>query len=629
MANNSLVPNTGTEDTGKSGASAAATRIQRAIRLPLSSLRARLLALIAFATLPAVLFIFFVAARERTALLERLESDARHVASLASREHRQQIRGARELLRWLGKKLSSEDTPLANLTDSDFLQALLAGHPQLANIGLLSPDGHVLASAYPLSNFPTMADNPAFLAALESNDVATGTYIVSPIFDRATLNYAYAVRDAGHRVLSVLFCGLDLNWLSHIAEEVEFPGPFSLLITDQDGRVLTYANSPHPEIAVKGTFRLPGVAALSASGEGKLLTLEGLGVRRYFVSARLKEDPNLHVAVSLPYDQVMRESNFVFYRTLGILALLTLFTTMIVYFATEVAVLRALRILARTVRRFGAGELTARVPLVRGYNELASLARSFNTMADALAARHAEAQENQARLRALSERLRQAREMEAARISRELHDEIGQLLTSLKFGLARLPAHCTPADETTPCADVLKSSVDEMNQQITAALDFVRRIAGDLRPSVLDKLGLAAGLEWQANKLASRTGLSVRVEAGDFPQPLSESISVTLFRIAQEALTNVVRHAEATVAEVRLHNTEDGVLLEIWDNGKGMAKAFTAPGQSLGIVGMRERAILIGGSLSIQSDPGHGTTVSVSAPLTTHQDEFHANPARG
>jgi signal transduction histidine kinase len=598
-------------------------------RLPFTSLRARLHVLIVLATLPAVLFIFFVAARERTALLDRMESDARHVAHLASREHGHQIRGARELLRWLGAKLAEEGPQSPVVTDPDFLRALLAGHPQLANIGLLSPEGHVLASVYPLPEAASMARNPAFLAALESEEVATGTYLVSPILQQPTLNHAYAVRDAEGRVLFVLFCGLDLHWLARIAKEVNYDGPFSMVIADRDGRILTYANGGNMAAPGVEGLRIPEIASVSASGRGRLLQIEGTDIHRYVVSSQLYDDPNLYVAVSLPYEQVARQSNAIFYRTLAILALLTLFTTTTVYFATEIAVLRSLRLLSRTVHRFGAGDLAARVPINRGYNELTSLGRTFNTMADALAARHEEAIEAQNRLRALSSRVQQVREAEAMRIARELHDEVGQCLTSLKFELSRLPVHCTESGATKGCAETLQASVEGMKDQVTTAIDFVRRISSDLRPSVLDKLGLAAALEWQAQELETRTGLIIEVDAEELDPGLEEEVSVSLFRITQEALTNVVRHAAAGLAEVRLTRAAEGVVLEVKDDGKGMPEDALEDGGSLGIVGMRERALLIGAQLTIESAAGRGTTVRVLVPQASLGNEANAHTAGG
>lgn len=579
------------------------------------SLRGRLLFLICLATLPAILFTFFAAENERAATLTRMERDALHLASLASREHAHQIQGASELLLWLGTKLAREGRQSPILTDPDFQQALLVGHPQLANIGVLSPDGQVLASAYPLSSYRSWLDNPAYLAAMASDTVAAGSYIISPIFDRPTLNHAYAVRDAERRVIAVLFNGLDLEWLSKMARQSYLPNGISLIITDREDRVLALGGTEDPELTDIGKMRIPGISELSRAQHGRMLELAGAGIRRYFVAVPLDQAPGLYVSASLPYEQIMRQASSVFYRTLSGLGILTLFTIAAVFIAAELGILRGLRALAHAAQRLGSGDLSTRAILPRGYGEMSSLATAFNAMADSLAARHNEAIEAQAQLRALAHRLHIAREMEAARISRDLHDEIGQVLTSLKIDLSRLPACCPPGQQTQPCSAKLRDDVAAINRQIGAAVDLVRRISSELRPVVLDKLGLTAALEWQAREIEAHTDLVVQVEAENANPALNEIVAVTLFRIAQEALTNVIRHAEASIIEIELKTADERVILTVSDNGVGIAARSIDTIESLGIIGMRERAMLINGRLSIQGTPGKGTTVTVTAPI--------------
>jgi signal transduction histidine kinase len=577
-------------------------------------LRGRFLFLICLAILPAVLFSFFVAQSERSATLVRTEQDALHLADLAGREHAHQIRGASELLSWLGAKVARDGPNSPVITDPAFLRALLAGHPQLANIGILSPEGWVLTSAYPLANYRSWSDNPAYLAALRSEGVVVGKYLISPIFEQPTLNHAYAVRDAHHDVIVVLFSGLDLGWLSKMPHQSDLPNGFSLLVTDGDGRVLAWGDPARPDVVGAVDARIAGVSELSRSQHGRMLEVDGAGVRRYFVATPL-EATGLFAVVGLPYDSVLRRVNETFYRTLIGLGVLLLFTVAAVFIAAEFGILRGVRSLARAAQRLGAGDLTARAAVPRGHIEFSSLAMAFNTMADSLAARHHEAVDAQARLRALAGRLQVVRETEAARISRDLHDEIGQVLTSLKIDLSRLPLRCAESERYESCAAALKEDIATMSQQIDAAVDFVRHISSDLRPGVLDKLGLTAALEWQARETEARTNLVIQMEADDIGPRLDERFSVTLFRIAQEALTNVVRHAEAHVVEISLVATEEAIVLTVQDDGKGIPADSLESNESVGLIGMRERAILINGQLSIHGVPGQGTTVSVTVPL--------------
>ncbi len=488
---------------------------------------------------------------------------------LASREHAHQIRGARELLSWLGAKLSSEGLRSPFVTDSGFLQALLSGHPQLANIGVLFPDGRVLASAYPLASYRSWQDNPAYRAALGSQDVVAGTYLISPIFERPTLNHAYAARDAHGEVIAVLFNGLDLEWLSGMARQSDLPDAFSLLIADLDGRVLATAGlRGDADAAGTDDLRIPGISELA-----RIAPRTDARHRRGRPPLLRRGTPPGSLGIVRGRRPALRSSpepgHPAFTRTLAALGVLTLFTIATVFVAAELGILRGVRSLAHAAQRFGAGDLRARAMVPRGHTEFASLAASFNTMADSLDVRHREVIETQAQLRALASRLHMVRETEAARISRELHDEIGQVLTSLKIDLSRLQACCPTGQHRLACAEVLSQHVAAASEQIDAAVGFVRRIASELRPGVLDKLGLTAALQWQAHDIEARTELVVQVEADGVDAVLDELLSVTLFRIAQEALTNVVRHARARVVEISLTTTEHEAVLTVPTMARG------------------------------------------------------------
>ncbi|MCC6273931.1 MAG: HAMP domain-containing protein [Deltaproteobacteria bacterium] len=590
-------------------------------------LRGRLLFLVCFATLPAILFTFFVAENERANALIRTEREALHMAGLVSREHSHQIRGARELLEWLGVKLAREGLQSPIVTDRGFLRALLAGHPQLANIGVLAPDGRVLASAYPLPSYRSWSDNPAYLAALRSDKVVSGVYMISPIFERPTLNHAVAVRNEVGEVIAVLFDGLDLEWLSDMVRQSGLPEGSALFIVDREGQVIAHGGQVPDGEAAAQNLRIPDIARLAASQHARLLDI-GDGSHRYLVAASLEGAEGLSVAASLPYDRLLRQANLTFYRTIIVLTVLTLFIIIATFVTAEIGFLRNIRALARVAQRFGSGDLSARANASLKQNEFTLLARTFNAMADSLALRHLESVETQARLRTLANQLQVAREAEAARISRELHDEIGQVLTSLKIELSRLPISCAMGKHEEGCAASLDEGVAMMIGQIEMAMDAVRRISSHLRPGVLDKLGLVAAMEWQARELEARTGLAVQVEADVVDGLLDETLSVTLFRIAQEALTNVVRHAQAKVVEVCLEKSGECIILTVRDDGKGITGEAAESGHSLGIIGMRERAMLINGTLSIHGEPGQGTTVRVVVPLSRVSEGLHAYPAR-
>jgi len=211
-------------------------------------------------------------------------------------------------------------------------------------------------------------------------------------------------------------------------------------------------------------------------------------------------------------------------------------------------------------------------------------------------------------LRALASRLQKVREEERTEVSREIHDELGQALTGLKLDIAWMKSRLPRDHEMmNQCASV----ISRIDQTLTA----VRRIATALRPSVLDQLGLAAALEWQGQEFRSRTGIDVEMDVATDGGAIPDDIGSSVFRILQESLTNVARHAKAKRVRIRLEQTTSLLSLEVSDDGIGAPNKCLDGTKSLGVVGMRERALACGGDFSIVGIPGRGTTVSLHVPL--------------
>jgi signal transduction histidine kinase len=245
------------------------------------------------------------------------------------------------------------------------------------------------------------------------------------------------------------------------------------------------------------------------------------------------------------------------------------------------------------------------VPRPRG--EIRELALAFNVMAESLEQRQREADLAQVRLRGLTERLSAAREDEAARIAQELHDQLGQELTVLKLELENLRRR-------SPSGDALVASIDAIDERIDTAMQTVRRISSELRPSVLDRLGLVAGLEWLLREFARHSNVTTDLAADRDVEPVSPAISTALFRITQEALTNVARHAAASLVEVRLRAQNGRIELRVHDDGRGFLPSSVTDRPSLGLLGIEERARRLGGTAAIESVPGQGTTLVVVLP---------------
>ena len=224
-------------------------------------------------------------------------------------------------------------------------------------------------------------------------------------------------------------------------------------------------------------------------------------------------------------------------------------------------------------------------------------------------------------LRALSVYLQHVREEERMRISRAVHDELGQALTGLKIDLSWLGSRLPRGQE------MLVSKARAMSLHIDETIRTVRRISTELRPGILDHLGLAAALEWQANEFQARTGIKCKVRNSLDFTILDEEINTVFFRIFQETLTNIIRHSGATRVEVHLAGGHGRLILEIRDNGRGITADQVSNTKSLGLLGMRERAALLEGEVRLSGAPKKGTTVSVSIPfgnpprIKKHHDE--------
>jgi len=225
-----------------------------------------------------------------------------------------------------------------------------------------------------------------------------------------------------------------------------------------------------------------------------------------------------------------------------------------------------------------------------------------------------ELKQSQEQLRDLASHLQLIREEERSRIAREIHDELGQALTALKMDVhwlgLRLPTN----------QQLLIDKIKSMSGLLDTTVQAVRRISSELRPGLLDDLGLTAAIEWQAHEFCSRAGLKCDIRSEPEDIILDQSLSIALFRIFQETLTNIARHAQATRIEVILQKNTATVEMEVRDNGKGVtAEQLAAPG-SFGILGIKERVHFLGGELKISGIPHQGTTVHVSLPILAREN---------
>lgn len=215
----------------------------------------------------------------------------------------------------------------------------------------------------------------------------------------------------------------------------------------------------------------------------------------------------------------------------------------------------------------------------------------------------------QNQLRHLATHLQSVREEERAAIAREIHDDLGQMLTAMRFNLKWIEQALEPGAET------MRERVANALELLTQTIQVVRRISTSLHPSILDDFGLSAALEWQITEFQKHSGIRCQIKALPQSLTLERDRALALFRICQETLTNVARHAAATEISLSLQEEQENVWLRIHDNGRGIIVDDLAKRRSLGLIGMRERALSLGGEFSVQGTPGQGTTVTVRIPI--------------
>ncbi|MGA9115552.1 MAG: HAMP domain-containing protein [Bacteroidota bacterium] len=283
--------------------------------------------------------------------------------------------------------------------------------------------------------------------------------------------------------------------------------------------------------------------------------------------------------------------------------------------------------LAAATERFGKGDLAFRAE-VATRDEIGMLAATFNSMAERTMLHTRELQSevaerrraevelhlSQQRLRSLSAHLQTVREEERKGLAREIHDELGQALTLLKLHLSLLRNDLPPEDTRA------NATIGSMLTRIDGTIRSVKRMITALRPRLLDDLGLAAAIEWQAEEFQNRTGIRCGLTIVPEEIAVDPDRSTAIFRIFQETLTNVMRHAEATGVDVRLEDTGEEVELAVMDDGVGVREDQVNNQRSFGLIGIRERASYWGGTVIIEGRPNAGTRVIVRIP---HRHEEH------
>lgn len=261
-------------------------------------------------------------------------------------------------------------------------------------------------------------------------------------------------------------------------------------------------------------------------------------------------------------------------------------------------------------------EVTCHVAAIRrpGTDELLEL-RWFLHDVTARKQAEAEAETARQRLAQVATRMEAVREEERRRIAQAVHDEIGAALTAIKIDVSQVRQGLEVLGPGRAGGAALLAHADGALQLIDKTVQTVRRISMEMRPAILDEFGLVAALDWQLTEFGKRTGIQCKFNVRPGRNQVPAPIATAVFRVLQEVLTNVVRHAHATRVHVRLYENERGLVLTVHDNGRGMDTTRVDEATSMGVLGMRERVRPFGGTVNFASEPGEGTLVHLRIPL--------------
>jgi len=411
-----------------------------------------------------------------------------------------------------------------------------------------------------------------------------------------------------------------------------------VVVLDPHGKVVMHSDLAQVGKTYKDNVSL---AAVNAKAPG-CTHLSSQGELYYDIFTPIQVSDVRLGTVRLGYSYMAVEKEIVKARQqIFIIGVVTIIIGGVVAYLLATFISAPIKKITEATKKVANGDLFTRLAIKRN-DEIGTLAYSFNKMAEDLGRHHKHLEElvegrtaeletanvqlleeiterkraeedlkqSHERLRDLASHLQSIREEEGRRIAREIHDELGQALTALKMDIHWIN-YRLPRDQP-----LLLEKTKTMSKLVDITIQSVRRISSDLRPGLLDDFGLSAAIEWQVNEFSNRTGIQCGMVSDPEDIVLDQVCSIALFRIFQEALTNIARHANATEVEVILKEMAGKVELRVHDNGKGITEKQVSDARSFGLIGMRERVYYLGGDLIISGTLNKGTTVKASIPIS-------------
>ncbi len=585
----------------------------------LASLRVRLLILVLLAVIPALGLIIYTAAEQRKFTAGNIQDNALQDARLVSAQQKRLLDETRQFLETISVFSSSYLQSQSQC--QSFLETLLHLNPQYTGLGIAEPDGRITCAAGGSKQETSISGLLFYQNLLQQHDFSLGSFQIDPATGKAMIGFGYPNEDSSGNLISIAFAELDITWFNRDMDQLSLPPNATITLFDNDGTVLVR----YPETMGWVGETLSDsvlVKTILSKTSGTVVAPDLDGLTRLFAFTPV--DPTskdlIYVSVGLSEQDAFQAANQILVRDLIALGIVTLLALSAAWLVGELFILRHIRALLKATNELTSGNLKARTGLPDGDGELNQLARVFDNMAEALEQREGErkleAQKSRQRnrdLEILSHQILEVQEAQSRHLARELHDEIGQALTTIKVNLQAIRRS---ADRLT-----WEAILDESISIIDRTVQQVRNLSVDLRPSVLDDLGVVAAIRSYLDRQARRAGFEAQFYADPPELRLNPALETTCFRVTQEAVTNVIRHAHAKHVRVELRQQGNFLELTIQDDGIGFDVQAThltsADDTSLGLVGMEERVRLVGGQIEINSEPvqGQGTRVRARFPI--------------
>lgn len=587
-----------------------------------TSLRTRLFLTVLITFLPLAVMILYVAHVQKKLEMETILHRTKILARAAASEEGQQMESTRHLL------TAVADAFFMVQESPDRLKGLLAHllHQTegYAGFGVLDTGGHLVAGSGLFVKKRNYSDSPWFRNCLHSETMTMFAYPREHSTGEPILYLAQPAKDIQGKAAAVAFCAVYLDWMNRSLFRLlaELPGGSRLTLLDEFGGILRY-EADAESWSVPNNFDAELRRRILQMGSGALSGSDEVGLPRIYAFAPLPRtiaNQQDAVVLEVPRALALGASQHTFTRNVVLLTLSVAMASLVIWWTGDRVFIRRIRQMVRISRRLASGDLDARVGQIGARDEINHLAGVFDEMASSLQARIQKEEQSKASLKASREKLRrlaayqqEVREQERIRIAREIHDQLGQSLTILKMDLAWLtrkePYH-TPelTEKMTAMAEIIDDSLKDLHA-----------VTSELRPVILDDFGLSAAIEWQLEEFQQRSGLRCRMESVGSEPDLTPDQATALFRIFQETLTNVARHAQATEVTVRLEGRAGEWILQVRDNGRGITQVEIDGSDAYGLLGIRERLFPWNGRVSFEGKAGEGTCVTVHLPIAEEE----------